>query len=133
MKFAKVVFWVAGIWGLLVITPLYFLFDVIPTKDPPAITHPGFYYGFVGCALAWQVAFCFIATDPVRYRPLILPSILEKATYAIAIVVLVAQGRTNPHDLVFAGTDALLGLFFVIAYAKTPALPERARPQSPNP
>ena len=29
MKFAKVVFWVAGIWGVLVITPLYFLFDVI--------------------------------------------------------------------------------------------------------
>jgi hypothetical protein len=119
MKFAKIVFWIAGIWGLLVITPLYFLFDVIPQKDPPAITHPGFYYGFVGCALAWQVAFCFIATDPVRYGPLILPSILEKATYAIAIVVLVMQGRTNPHDLVFAGTDALLGMLFVIAYFQT--------------
>jgi hypothetical protein len=119
MKFAKIVFSIAGIWGFLIITPLYFLFDVIPQKDPPAITHPGFYYGFVGCALAWQVAFCFIATDPVRYRPLMLPSILEKATYAIAIVVLVSQGRTNPHDLVFAATDALLGILFVIAYFAT--------------
>jgi hypothetical protein len=120
MKFAKIIFGIAGVWGLVVITPLYFLFDVIPKKDPPAITHPGFYYGFVGCALAWQVAFCFIATDPVRYRPLMLPSILEKATYAIAIVVLVLQSRTNPHDLVFAATDALLGLLFVIAYFRTP-------------
>ncbi len=119
MKFAKIVFWIAGIWGLLVITPLYFLFDVIPQKDPPAITHPGFYYGFVGCALAWQVAFCFIARDPVRYQPLMLPSILEKATYAVAILTLVLQGRTNPRDLVFAGTDSLLGIFFVIAYFKT--------------
>jgi hypothetical protein len=119
MKFAKIVFWIAGIWGLLVITPLYFLFDIIGQKDPPPITHPGFFYGFVGCALAWQVAFCFMATDPVRYRPLMLPSILEKATYAIAIVILVSQGRTNPRDLVFAGTDALLGLLFVIAYLKT--------------
>jgi hypothetical protein len=118
MKFAKIVFWIAGIWGLLVITPLYFLFDIIGQKDPPPITHPGFFYGFVGCALAWQVAFCFMATDPVRYRPLMLPSILEKATYAIAIVILVLQGRTNPRDLVFAGTDALLGLLFVIAYLK---------------
>ena len=119
MKFAKIVFWMAGIWGLVVITPLYFLFDIIGQKDPPAITHPGFFYGFVGCALAWQVAFCFLATDPVRYRPLMLPSILEKATYAIAIVALVLQGRTNPRDLLFAGTDALLGLLFVTAYYKT--------------
>jgi hypothetical protein len=119
MKFAKIVFWIAGIWGLIVITPLYFLFDIIGQKDPPAITHPGFFYGFVGCALAWQVAFCFLATDPVRYRPLMLPSILEKATYAIAIVALVLQGRTNTRDLLFACTDALLGLLFVTAYYKT--------------
>jgi hypothetical protein len=73
----------------------------------------------VGCALAWQVAFCFMASDPVRYRPLMLPSILEKATYAVAIIVLVAQGRTRPSDMVFAGTDSLLGVLFVIAYFKT--------------
>jgi len=24
MRFSKIVFWVAGIWGLLVITPLFF-------------------------------------------------------------------------------------------------------------
>ena len=119
MKFAKFVFWIAGIWGLVIITPLYFMFHLIGQKDPPPITHPGFFYGFVGCALAWQVAFCFIATDPARYRPLMLPSILEKATYAVAVVVLVSQGRTRPSDLVFAGTDSLLGILFVIAYFKT--------------
>jgi hypothetical protein len=119
MKFAKIVFWIAGIWGLIVITPLYFLFDIIGHKDLPAITHPEFFYGFVGCALAWQVAFCFLATDPIRYRPLMLPSILEKATYAVAILALVLQRRTNPGDLLFAGTDTLLGLLFVISYLKT--------------
>jgi hypothetical protein len=121
MKFAKIVFWIAGIWGLLMITPLYFMFDFIAQKDPPPITHPGFFYGFVGCALAWQVAFCFIATDPARYRPLMIPSILEKATFAIAIVTLVMQSRTRPTDLLFAATDTLLGLLFVMAYFKTPS------------
>jgi hypothetical protein len=121
MKFAKIVFWLAGIWGLLIITPLYFLFDIIGQKDPPPITHPGFFYGFVGCALAWQVAFCFIATDPARYRPLMIPSVLEKVTYSVAIAALVLQHRTNPSDLLFAGTDGLLGLLFVIAYFKTPS------------
>lgn len=119
MKFARIVFWAAGIWGLLVITPLYFMFDLIGRQDPPPITHPGFYYGFVGTALAWQVAFCVLATDPLRYRPLMLAAMLEKATYSIAIVVLVLQHRTRPTDLVFAGTDGLLGILFVIAYWRT--------------
>lgn len=119
MKFAKIVFWIAGIWGFLVITPLYFMFDLIGRKDPPPITHPGFFYGFVGCALAWQLAFCFIATDPLRYRPLMIPSVLEKATFAIAIVTLVLQGRTQSSDLVFVCTDSLLGILFVISYFKT--------------
>jgi hypothetical protein len=74
MKFAKIVFRIAGIWGLLVIPPLYFMFDLIGRNDPPPITHPGFFYGFVGLALSWQIAFLVIATDPVRFRPLMKKS-----------------------------------------------------------
>jgi len=120
MKFAKIAFWIAGIWGLLVITALYFLFDVIGQKDPPPINHPGFFYGFAGTALAWQIAFCFVAWDPVRFRPLMLPSMVEKFSYVTAITILVLQSRTRQTDLIFAGTDFLLGILFVIAYFKTP-------------
>jgi hypothetical protein len=119
MKFAKIVFWVAGIWGLLILTPLYFMFDLIGRNDPPPITHPGFFYGFVGVALAWQVAFIFIATGPARYRPLMIPTVLEKISYGAAVIALVLQGRMHPADLLFAGTDLLLGALFVIAYFKT--------------
>jgi hypothetical protein len=119
MKFAKIVFWIAGIWGLLVISPLYFIFDAIGRKDPPPITHPAFYYGFAGTALAWQIAFCLIATNPLRFRPLMIPSILEKAAYCAAVVTLVLQGRTNQRDLIFAATDSLFGILFIIAYFKS--------------
>jgi len=121
MKFAKIVFWVAGIWGLLVLTPLYFMFGLIGRNDPPPITHPGFFYGFVGVSLAWQVAFLFIATDPARYRALMIPSVLEKVSFCAAVMVLVFQGRMHRSDLIFAGTDLLLGFLFVIAYFKTPS------------
>jgi hypothetical protein len=121
VKFSRIVFWVAGIWGLLVLTPLYFLFDVIGRNDPPPITHPGFFYGFVGVALAWQVAFIVIATDPARFRPLMIPSILEKVSYGAAVIVLVLQQRMHKSDLVFAGTDLLLGVLFAISYFKTRA------------
>jgi hypothetical protein len=119
MKFAKRVFLIAGIWGVLVITPLYFMFNLIGRTDPPPITHPGFFYGFVGVGLAWQIAFFVIATDPARYRPLMIPSVLEKVSYGAAVVVLVLQGHMQVSDLVFADADLLLGALFVFAYFKT--------------
>jgi hypothetical protein len=119
MRFAKVVFLVAGIWGVLVLTPLYFMFDLISRKDPPAITHPGFFYGFVGVGLAWQIAFLIISRNPVRLRPMMIPSIFEKFSYGIAMLVLYSQARLPASDLVWAGTDLLLGVLFVVAFLKT--------------
>jgi hypothetical protein len=119
MRFAKIVFWIAAIWGVLVLTPLYFMFDLISRTDPPPLTHPGFFYGFVGAGLAWQIAFFFIGCGPVRHRPLMLPAMLEKASYVVAVVVLVRQGRMHSSDLVFAGADLLLGILFPAAYVKT--------------
>lgn len=120
MRFAKITFRIAAIWGVLIITPLYFMFDLIGHQDPPPITHPAFFYGFAGVALAWQIAFFFIASDPVRYRLLMIPSMFEKFSYSTAVVVLVLRARTRSFDLLFAGTDFLLGVLFVIAYFKTP-------------
>ena len=120
MKFTKIVFRIAGIWGVLVLTPLYFIFDLIGRNDPPPITHPAFVYGFVGAALAWQIAFFFIATDPVRYRPLMIPSVFEKFSYAVAVIILVMQHRMRASDLIFGGVDLLLGFLFVIAFFRTP-------------
>jgi len=119
MRFAKIVFWIAAIWGALVLTPLYFMFDLIGRNDPPPITHPGFFYGFVGAGLAWQVVFFVIAMDPVRYRPIMIPSVLEKVSYVAPVVVLVLQGRMHPSDLVFVGSDFVLGVLFVVAYLNT--------------
>ena len=124
MRFARIAFRIAAIWGVLVITPLYFMFDLISRNDPPPITHPGFFYGFAGAALAWQVAFFVIARDPVRYRPLMIPSIIEKFSYGAAVAILVLQRRMHSSDLLFAGTDLLLGALFVVAYFKTPRAPE---------
>jgi len=123
MRFAKIAFRVAGIWGFLVLTPLYFLFDAIGKKDPPPITHPAFFYGFAGLALVWQAAFLVISRDPVRFRPFMPVAILEKAAYAIPVFVLVAQGRTSKNDLIFGASDFLLGCLFVAAYLRTPRVP----------
>ncbi len=120
MKFAKIVFWLAAISGFFTITPLYFMFELIGEKDPPPITHPAFFYGFVGVALVWQITFAIIARDPVRFRTIMIPAVLEKLVYSIPVIVLVLQKRTRPADLLFAAIDLSLGVLFVIAYLRTP-------------
>lgn len=119
MKFAKAIFLIAGIWGVLLLAPLYFLFDLIGTQDPPPITHPAFFYGFAGLGLAWQVAFFMIARDPLRFRPIMIPSILEKVGYGGAVVVLYAQGRMHAQDLAFGLVDLLLATLFAAAFVLT--------------
>jgi len=119
MKFAKLVFRIAGVWGIVLLVPLYFMFDLIGAQDPPPITHPGFYYGFVGVALAWQIAFFIIARDPARFRPMMIPSIVEKIGYGGAMTVLYLQGRQHGQDLVFGIIDLLFAALFAAAYVRT--------------
>ena len=121
MKFAKIVFWVAGIWGFLLITPLYFLFNMIGKQDPPPITHPAFYYGFAGLALVWQLTFILIARDPLRLRPIMIPAMLEKLVWSVPVILFVAQKRMRSSDLLFAAIDLSLGALFLIAYLRTPS------------
>src|SRR6185503_235028 len=93
MTFARRVFLIAGIYGLIVLVPQYFLEAKTGRDFPPAITHPEFFYGFIGVAAAWQVAFLIIARDPVRYRLMMIPAMLEKLSFGIAAIVLFLQER----------------------------------------
>jgi hypothetical protein len=120
MNFAKRLFSIAGIYGLAVLLPQYFLEAKNGRDFPPPITHPEYYYGFVGLAVAWQVLFLFIARDPVRYRAMMIPAVLEKASFGVAAIVLFLLRGLSPVVLGFAVVDLILGALFVLAYKKTP-------------
>ncbi len=87
---------------------------------PPAITHPEYYYGFIGVALAFQVAFLIISRNPVQYRMMMIPAMLEKFSFSIAVFILFALGRVASMMVVAATIDFILGVLFVMAYLKTP-------------
>lgn len=118
MKFARRLFNIAGIYGLLVLVPQYFMEAKNGRDYPPPITHPEYYYGFVGVAVAWQVLFLILARDPKRYRLMIIPAILEKLSFAIASFILYAQQRLGTTMLLAASIDLLLGVLFIVAFAK---------------
>jgi hypothetical protein len=123
MTFSRRVFRFAGIYGLIVLPPQYFLETRIGRDTPPPITHPEFFYGFLGVAIAWQVAFLIIAQDPLRYRPLMLAGVIEKFSFAAAVAVLLAQGRVAAAVTVFAGIDLVLGVLFFTAWHATSGEP----------
>ncbi len=101
------------------LAPLYFLETKISLDSPPAITHPEYFYGFVGIGLAWQFLFLVLSTDPVRYRAMILPSILEKISFGIALIVLFSQGRVPASTVAIGSADWILAVLFLAAYFET--------------
>ena len=110
---------VAGIAGILFIVPMYFLYDYVGSQFPPTITHPEFYYGFAGVTLAWQVAFLVIGRDPVRYRMLMVPAILEKFSYVLGNVALLLKHGITASQALPSAADLVFGLLFLAAFVKT--------------
>jgi len=122
MTFARRTFRIAGIYGLLALVPMYVLEGRIGRDIPPPITHPEYFYGFIGVAVAWQFVFLVIARDTVRFRPMMIPAMLEKATFGLAAVALWLDGRLTALTLAFGLIDLTLGALFVVAYLRTPPI-----------
>ena len=118
-RFPRRVFLTAGIYGLIVLLPQYFLEGRIGRDYPPPITHPEHFYGFIGVALAWQFAFLIIARDVRRYRLLMLPAILEKLSFGVAAVALFAAGRAAVAVAAAGSIDLVLAALFVLSYRAT--------------
>ena len=119
MKFARIVFIGAGIWGIVVLTPLYRLVDVTGRRYNAPTDYPQFFYGFLAVALAWQITFLLIGSSPARLRALMIPSMVEKFGYVATLAVLYSQARISAIDAQAAVPDGLLGLLFIVAFVKT--------------
>jgi hypothetical protein len=106
--FARVVFALAGLYGLGALVPLYQ--QAGTTLD----------YGLLGAVAAWQVMFLLIAWRPAELRLAMIPSVLEKLFWCITLGVLYARGSATSVELA-GGTipHGLLGVLFAVAYFRT--------------
>jgi hypothetical protein len=130
MTFARNVFIVAGIWGIVVLTPLYWLVDITGRIYAPPADYPHFFYGFLSVAMAWQLAFLVIGSDPARFRPLMIPSIAEKLGHVAVLGVLYSRARIPAIDAQAGIPDLLLGILFIAAFVKSRPNPAVAPPPS---
>jgi hypothetical protein len=124
MRFAKFVFVGAGIWGLAVLPPFFWLVDITGRHYDVPTQYPQFFYGFMSITLAWQLAFLVIGSNPARFRPLMLPSVLEKFGYVVTLAVLHGQGRVSRTDAQALLPDLILGVLFIASFVKTRAATE---------
>lgn len=119
MKLARIVFIGAGVWGIAVLTPFYWLVDLTGRHYAAPTEHPQFFYGFFSVALAWQIAFLVIGSNPLRFRALMIPSMLEKFGYVCTLIVLHGQARISAVDALPVIPDLVLGILFMVAFAST--------------
>jgi hypothetical protein len=114
---ARWIFAAAGIYGLIVLLPLFFIEPWLA----PAPSRPEDYYGFLGAATAFQFVYLTIARDPVRFRPLMAVAVLAKAFFFITTLLLWREGRAAGPAIALASIDGAIGLGFAYAWWRTPA------------
>jgi hypothetical protein len=122
MTFAKWVFTIGGIWGLIIIAPLFFLEGPITAASRP-FSHPDFFYGFLASTVAWQVGYLVIGRDPARYRPFMLIGAAGKVIYFTSCLTLFLQGRVLPMVPMLTAPDMLLATLYVVAWFRTAPKP----------
>ena len=105
MIFARIVFWVAGAFGILALVPLY--------RAPGDAA----YYGMLATLVAWQAAFLVIGWRPRQFRPLMIPAVLEKGLWMATLVILLTRGQATPREVLLnAATHGVLGVLFIVAF-----------------
>ena len=119
MKNARLIFTIAGFYGLIVLTPFLFLERMIAERTPGGLTHPEYYYGFLGAALVMQLVYLIIGRDPARYRAFMPLAALAKLAFFVPVTILYLQEKVSALTLEFASVDALLAFAFLYAWRVT--------------
>ena len=115
----KRIYTVAGVYGLIVLLPLWFTAHKLALSGP-ALTRPEYYYGFLGAACSFQLVYLTIGRDPVRYRPLMPVSVIAKLSFFVPVAILFAAGRIDTTTMALSSVDGAIALAFLWAWRLTP-------------
>jgi hypothetical protein len=115
VKTARLIFVAAGIYGLIVLLPLFFIEPLLV----PAPSRPEDYYGFLGSAMAFQFVYLTIGRDPVRYLALMPVAVLAKGFFFVTMMSLWFEGRGAPAPaMALAAIDGAIGFSFAYVWLR---------------
>jgi len=120
MKFAKWTFLIAGLFGLVTTIPLAF------AEKRMSVQQPEFYYGFVFLDICLQIIYIIISTSPIRFRPIMIPAFLAKASGTIALTWLYLVNRVSSQWIAIGTVDGIFAILFLIGYFFTATNNEKA-------
>lgn len=112
-------FALAALYGLVATGSLYF--------GPPLADASLMRFAFAGAAGTTQLLYALIATDPVRWRPLMPIGILSKLSFAIPAALVAARTQASTGLATAAAIDAVLATFFAVAFVATGQAERRQR------
>src|SRR5262245_22573000 len=121
MRFARIEFVAAGLWGIAILSVVLLLREAIAAQHSSPIADPEFFYGFLAVTFAWQIAFLVIGSNPSRFRLMMIPGALEKFGYMLIVGGLYWTDRITGTDAALVTPDLAWGVLFMIAFAKTRA------------
>ena len=113
MKFARWIFLIAGALGLLSTVPLVF------AEKTLGVEKPEFFYGFVFLNLCWQIAYLLLSSDVIRFRPMMIPAFLAKASGTAALTWLYLLKRVSVQWAAIGAVDGVFAALFLAAYLAT--------------
>ena len=119
MKLAKWIFLIAGIFGLVTTIPLVF------AEKMMSVQQPEFYYGFVFLDICLQVVYIIISTSPIRFRLMMIPAFLAKASGTIALTWLCLIGQVSLQWIAIGAVDGVFAILFLIGFFSTPKVYEK--------
>lgn len=125
VRTARMIFGFAGVYGLAVLAFFYFAEPLYRRYDPPGLSHPEHYYGFLGAAAVMQLVYLTIARDPQRFRPLMPVAVLAKLVFVTTMAALWALGRIDGTTLAGAAPDLAIGAAFAFAWLQMPSAADR--------
>jgi hypothetical protein len=114
MKLTKWIFLIAGIFGLLVTVPLVFAEKIMAVKQPE------FYYGFVFLDICLQIVYIIISRSPIRFRPIMIPAFLAKASGTVTLTWLYLIDCVSSRWIAIGAVDGVFAVLFFIGYFLTP-------------
>lgn len=69
--------------------------------------------------ICWQITYLFLAREPLRFRPLMLPAFLAKASAPLALAWFTLAGRIYSQWLTTAILDGGFAVLFLISFGLT--------------